>query len=85
MLRSIGREVLGIRGRRRKKLRREGFAEKEGFKPGMKEWGVIDDEWRVVGIDGKAVIFVCVGLCVCLCEKFPFVSRPMRVKITLCL
>jgi len=37
MLRSIGREVLGIRGRRRKKLRREGFAEKEGFKPGMKE------------------------------------------------
>ena len=38
---------------------------------------MIDDEWRVVGIDGKAVIFVCVGLCVCLCEKFPFVSRPI--------
>jgi len=25
--------------KKKKRLRQEGFAEREGFKPGMKEWG----------------------------------------------
>jgi len=40
MLRSIGKQS-GNQSwiRRRRRLRREGFVEKEGFKPGVKEWG----------------------------------------------
>ena len=49
MLRSIGKQsresVELVRKKKRKAtVGTEGFTEKEGFKHGMKEWGVMDDE-----------------------------------------
>ena len=45
MLRSIGKQYGGfVSWRRNRGLRWEGLAEKESFKPEMKEWGVVDDE-----------------------------------------
>ena len=41
MLRSIGKQS-GESVESIMKEKREGFAEKEGFKPGMNEWGVME-------------------------------------------
>ena len=46
MLRSIGKQsgnAWSQCGRRKGRLRWIGFAEKEGLKPEMKEWGVMED------------------------------------------